>query len=164
MPVSGPGNGPGNKPEQKKGNGEVEVDQEMVDKAEAVIAGLRSAYLDWVAEDVRKLNALFDQTAAAPLAGRPALMKAVFTIAHDVKGQGGSFGFDLMTQVGNQLCRTVEARTDWPDQSLILVRRLLDAMGRILSQSLSGDGGDDGRALLADLRQAVRDDGGPLTL
>jgi hypothetical protein len=145
-------------------NGEQEVDQEMVDKAEAVIAGLRSAYLDWVAEDMRKLNDLLAQVSAAPVERRSALMKAIFTIAHDVKGQGGSFGFDLMTQVGNQLCRTVECRDDWPDQALILVRRLLDGMGIILAQSLSGDGGDAGRALITDLRQAVRIDGGPLTL
>ena len=145
-------------------NGEQEVDQEMVAKAEAVIAGLRTAYLDWVAEDMRKLNVLFAEASAAPVAQRPAVMKAIFTIAHDVKGQGGSFGFDLMTLVGNQLCRIVESREEWPDPALGLVRRLLDGMGRVLDESMTGDGGEAGFSLLEELRQAVRDDGSPLTL
>jgi len=144
--------------------GELELDQEMVAKAEAVIAGLRAAYLSWVAEDMSKLDALLTQVQAAAPEHRQPLMKSVFTIAHDVKGQGGSFGYDLMTLVGNQLCRTVEARSDWPDQALVLVRQLLDAMKVILDKDLSGDGGAAGRSLLASLRQAVEADGGPLTL
>lgn len=141
-----------------------ELDKEMVAKAEAVIAGMRDAYLAWAAEDLRKLNVLCGEIAATPPAERPLLMIKVFTIAHDVKGQGGSFGYGLMTTVGNQLCRFVEARTDWPDESLPPVFRMIADMKRILEDGLDGDGGEAGAALLRELRTVVEAAGGPLTL
>ena len=141
-----------------------DLDQEMVAKAEAVIAGLKGAYLDWVAEDLRRLEILFAEVLAAEPEARGPLMPQIFTIAHDVKGQGGSFGYDLMTAIGNQLCRFVEAREDWSDASLALVRKLLDAMRLILAEGLEGDGGAMGAALLADLHRDVEAAGGPLTL
>jgi len=143
---------------------EDELDQEMVAKAEAVIAGLKGAYLDWVTEDLRRLEVLYAEVSAAELKTRGPLMQQVFTIAHDVKGQGGSFGYDLMTAVGNQLCRFIEAREDWPDGSLLLIRKLLDAMTLVLAEGLEGDGGAMGTALLADLCRDVEAAGGPLTL
>ena len=143
---------------------EDELDQKMVAKAEAVIAGLKGAYLAWVTEDLRRLEVLWAEVSAAEPKARGPLMAQVFTIAHDVKGQGGSFGYDLMTVVGNQLCRFIEVREDWPDASLALVRKLLDAMRRILAEGLEGDGGAMGAALLADLHRDVEVAGGPLTL
>jgi chemotaxis protein histidine kinase CheA len=141
-----------------------DLDQEMVAKAEAVIAGMKGAYLDWVTQDLLRLEGLWAEVASARVEKRTLLMLQIFTIAHDVKGQGGSFGYDLMTAVGNHLCRVIEVREEWPDASLALVRKLLDALTRILAEGLEGDGGTVGRALMSQLCQDVEAAGGPLTL
>lgn len=145
-------------------DGEEELDQEMVSKAEAVIAGLKSAYLDWVAEDLRRLTALCDEAQGADIWGRRAVMPRIFTIAHDVKGQGGSFGYDLMTLVGNQLCRFLESRDNWPDEELAVVVDLVTAMRRILDDSLEGNGGEAGATLIAGVKSRIEAAGGPVSL
>jgi hypothetical protein len=145
-------------------DGEDELDQEMVAKAEAVIANLKSAYLDWVAEDLRRLTALCDEARSADIWERRALMPRIFTIAHDVKGQGGSFGYDLMTLVGNQLCRFLESRDNWPDHDLAVVIDLVAAMRRILDDALEGNGGEAGATLIASVKARIEAAGGPVSL
>ena len=44
---------------------------------------------------------------AAATGDRKAEAEQVFQIAHDIKGQGGSFGYDLMTLIANELCRLI---------------------------------------------------------
>jgi len=140
------------------------VDPRVLAEAQALIDAMRSEYLAWAADD---LSALF--TALETLeAGRgtsadanaPADFKAdpkadLFRIAHDMKGQGGSFGYDLVTTVGNHLCRFLE-RTGTPltaDQ-LAAVRAHAESLRTILTDGLMGDGGEVGADMLARLETA----------
>ncbi|OIR10064.1 hypothetical protein GALL_79920 [mine drainage metagenome] len=124
-----------------------DVDAAALARAEAVIANLRGAYLDWVRGDLARLHALLDEARATPPAGRGEQMRQIFTVAHDVKGQGGSFGYDLVTRIGNHLCRYIERPEPWPDARLEAVARHLEAMDRIIGERLEGAGGETGAAL-----------------
>ncbi len=123
------------------------VDEAALARAEAVIANLRGAYLEWVRGDLARLHDLLDEARALPPAAREEQMRQVFTVAHDVKGQGGSFGYDLMTRIGNHLCRYIERPEPWADARLDAVARHLEAMYRIIDERLDGAGGETGAAL-----------------
>lgn len=131
------------------------VDLEMLEKAEQIVAGLQGSYLEWVQEDLKKLQALYDEAKAADTADRAALFKAIFNVAHDVKGQGGSFGYHLMTAVGNQLCRFLEAAPQAGEGELQVVALHIDAMRLIIAQRMEGEGGRQGEAMLRGLQAVV---------
>lgn len=131
------------------------VDASMLEKAEQVIAGLQDSYLEWVQEDLNRLQALYDKAAAEPGDRKP-LLKDIFRIAHDVKGQGGSFGYDLMTQIGNQLCRFVEAVDDLDDGGMEVVKVHIDSMRLVINGRIEGNGGAAGDRMIAGLQAVVR--------
>jgi hypothetical protein len=74
-------------------------------------------------------------------------------LARDLQGVGGSFDYGLLTTIGEVMCRTL--RDEALPKETRLQRRLaayaaaLDAIIRI---DLKGDGGNDGKELLAVLK------------
>jgi|SRR5687767_13150884 len=74
----------------------------------------------------------------------------LYTLSHDLKGLGGSFNYDLVTTVGESLCGLIKSKTLSQDQAL--QRRVsahIAALKAIIQFELKGDGGDDGKELLA---------------
>ena len=133
---------------EKGGPGAVDLD--ALAKAEEVIANLADDYLDWVKEDLVRLEAAYEQLKNAD-GNTAAEREEIFQIAHDMKGQGGSFGYDLMTAVGDQLCRLVEKMDTAGPREVMMVRVHIDAMRVIITKGLKGDGGNEGRQLLMGL-------------
>ncbi len=132
------------------------VDPDALERAEQVIANMADSYLDWVEEDLKKISVAFDCLVAGS-DDREADLKKVFEIAHDMKGQGGSFGFELITAVGNNLCRLLERFDDsvQPQVQNESIRIHIDAMKLIISSRMRGDGGAQGTAILDGVQQMV---------
>lgn len=133
---------------EKGGPGAVDLD--ALAKAEDVIANLADDYLDWVKEDLVRLEKAYEQLKSGEGDIKENL-DSVFQVAHDMKGQGGSFGYDLMTAIGDQLCRLVEKMDKVGPREVNMVRVHIDAMRVIIMKDLKGDGGDEGRQLLTGL-------------
>ncbi len=129
------------------------VNLEALERAEKVIANLSDSYLDWVQEDLKKITATFDDLKAGRGAQKEAL-DGIFRLAHDMKGQGGSFGFGLVTSVGNELCRMIEKMPSPLTQSHIdAIGVHIDSMKLIIAQRMKGDAGKVGEAMLAGLQK-----------
>jgi len=123
----------------------------MLARAEAAIAALRDAYREQLASDVQRLFCLWDEMQAGLDQGE--FLKRVHAIAHDIKGQGGSFGYDLATDIGASLSAhsAVEDTACFAPNVLHLHFRMLRAVS---TRDLAGDGGDTGhrfRTKLANL-------------
>jgi hypothetical protein len=131
------------------------VDVEALERAEAVIANLRSSYLIWVQDDLTKINAFYEQALALPVVERGPSIKGIFGIAHDIKGQGGSFGFQLMTILGNQLCRFAESRQLFGNAELEVIRLHIAAMRMVIGELIEGEGGAAGEDLLRGLQAVI---------
>jgi len=128
------------------------VDPQALERAEQAIAGMTDDYLDWVRQDLIKIDAAFDALRNADGARKDEL-DAVFQLAHDIKGQGGSFGYDLMTALGNQLCRLIE-RVDHCDVDVVdAIGVHIDSMKLVIAKDLKGDGGAAGEKMLAGLEK-----------
>lgn len=130
------------------------VDPAVLERAEKVIASMADSYLEWVQEDLKRLQGAYDQLVAAKdVAGRRQALEIVFQVAHDMKGQGGSFGYDLITAIGNELCRMIE-RIDEPGPAVVeAVKVHVDSIHLVIQDRITGDGGDQGRAMLVGIRQ-----------
>lgn len=128
------------------------VDLETLERAEKVIADMADSYLEWVQEDLKKLDDCYkDMQVAEP--PRADAAEGLFQVAHDIKGQGGSFGYDLMTVIGNELCRLLERQQSFDSAELQAIKVHIDAMKLVIQNKMTGDGGANGKALVAGIRQ-----------
>lgn len=127
------------------------VDPAVLEKAEQIIANMQSSYLEWVEDDLARLQTLH-AAALADKGNLAAHLKDIFNVAHDVKGQGGSFDFPLMTRIGNGLCRFIEKVGDTPaDKVLSVIKVHIDALRLVITNKMSGDGGKVGENLVRGL-------------
>ena len=136
-----------------KGAGAVDLD--AIERAEKVITDLADDYVDWAKEDLIKLETAYKALVSGEDDAK-VLLNGVFHVAHDMKGQGGSFGYDLMTAVGDKLCRLVEKLDTAGPREIKMIRVYVDAMQVIIAHKLKGDGGDEGQQLLMGLELVVK--------
>ncbi len=128
------------------------IDLEALEKAEEAIASLADSYLDSVAEDIRKIDDAFEKLEAATGDRKEELME-VFQEALNLKGQGGSFGYDLMTAIGNELCRFIEKLDKAGLKEIEAIKLHIQSMKLVIGNDIKGKGGEAGEKMLAGLQQ-----------
>lgn len=131
------------------------VDAATIERAEKVIGNMAASYVDWAAEDLKKLGAALEGLNAGQGPKRDAIA-AIFETSHDMKGQGGSFGYPLITAIANELCRLIEKIEGEPSPGEIdAIRIHVDSLRLVLKERIKGDGGKQGEAMLKGLRQVI---------
>ncbi|MBI2255882.1 MAG: hypothetical protein HYU58_14765 [Proteobacteria bacterium] len=139
-------------------------------RAEAAVADLAKSYASWASADVEKCAEHLAMARATPPAAnlpegavddRMIAVQALYAVAHNIKGQGSSFGFPLMTRLGDSLCRLTRVKRPFPDADLNVVQAHLDAMRLVLAQNIRGDGGALGDKLALRLETMVTEIIGP---
>jgi HPt (histidine-containing phosphotransfer) domain-containing protein len=133
------------------GPGAISLD--MIEKAEKVLSGLSDNYLEWVQEDLKNISAAFEELKAGK-GDQKKILADIFRMSHDMKGQGGSFGYNLVTAVGNELCRMLEKLpTPIGPSHIEAIGVHIDSMKLVISQKIKGDGGKMGASILAGLQK-----------
>jgi len=128
------------------------VDLATLERAENVIAAMADSYLEWVQEDLQRIDEAYKNLSKAT-GDRKKEAEAVFQIAHDIKGQGGSFGYDLLTVIGNELCRLIERVDTYGEAEVQAIKVHIDALKLVIKSNMKDDGGANGQALVAGIRQ-----------
>jgi hypothetical protein len=79
--------------------------------------------------------------------------RQLFRLAHDLRGLGGTFNYGLITTIGESLCDLIK-NNDLPNDNLLQrhVVAHIAALEAIRQFDLKGDGGNQGKELLATLR------------
>ena len=124
-------------------------------RAQAAVADLARNYAGNTLTDLDRCVALL-KTAREDPAARAASVKELYGIAHNVKGQGGAFGYPLVTRIAHSLCTLVRQERDFSDADLGVVQAHLDALRLILVKDIKGEGGDTGAKLAARLENMVK--------
>lgn len=120
----------------------------MLDRADQTITDAAGDYVKWVKDDLKKLRAALDSLVQSDENHAQAL-KILFNTSHDMKGQGGGFGYDLMTVIADQLCGLIDkfGGEVGPDEIEVL-QLYVDALHVVIAKKLTGDGGKEGKRLL----------------
>jgi two-component system, chemotaxis family, chemotaxis protein CheY len=86
------------------------------------------------------------------------IWQAMFKKSHDVKGQAGSFGYVLATDLAGRLCATLRPvlddfarRNARPDALKSLLETTVGGLELIAREDMAGDGGSEGYGLLAQI-------------
>lgn len=85
----------------------------------------------------------------------PEAIARMRAITHDIKGQGGSFGYPLITQVGESLSVLLKHEGVETPRGKKLIGAHIDALNTILSKQVQGGGGGVGRVLATRLKSLV---------
>jgi hypothetical protein len=138
--------------------GNVDVKQiftdEVIKKAQGKIENSRDNFLGWVAEDIEKLEKLYN-AAIADLESCKLHIVELEKIADKIKAQAGTFGFNLATSVAKSLCNFCNKHKVIKNTHLIVIRKHIDTLSVIFKNKIEGDGGVVGTALHDGLKKLV---------
>ena len=73
--------------------------------------------------------------------------------ALDIKGRGLSLGYDLMTEICNELCLLIEKLDKAGPKEVEIIKLHIGAMKLVIAKDIKGTGGHIGEEVLAGLRQ-----------
>jgi hypothetical protein len=132
------------------------IDPSLVGAAENKITAMRGEYLKWVGGDLDALASACD-VAMKNKDNRAVDVETLYNKAVEIKGQGGSFGYPLMTTIGSQLCRFIETQGfGLDDPKMDIVKLHVETLRLVIAQKMEGDGGPMGQKLLTGLALAVK--------
>jgi chemotaxis protein histidine kinase CheA len=120
----------------------------MLERAQALVDSMAGEFELRAADEASHILALADLVEADETDKR---VVEIFRVGHELKGQGGTFGYPLISKIGASLCRYVESVADHHRIDLEIVRAHALALRAVASNRITGDGGPVEKQLLGEL-------------
>ncbi len=129
------------------------INADTIRRAEEAVSKLASQYREWVRGDLAKLH----EALAAAKAGGPARDTAydrIRHIAHDLRGQGSTFGYPLVTRIAQSISHTLKGRVADADNDAELASHV-EAIAGVIEQDVSDEGSDLAAHIIGTLQSAI---------
>lgn len=120
-----------------------------VASAQAAVAGLADKYIGWVNDDLKRLDAAI---AVVTDGHNAAALRGVYGVAHDIKGQGSTFGYHLITDIGQLLCRYAERAIERKKVDRAVIDAHVEAMRTVVDNRIQGPAGELGQEIIEALK------------
>lgn len=131
-----------------------ELPLDLLQEAEAELERTALEFAHWALEYLAKLSTLCTEALVRPTR-RGAQFEEINLLALELRGQGGTFGYPLITEFAKMLYDATGPGRREDDAAIEIVKAHVDAMRAVLREGISGDGGAIGRDLLASLQMAI---------
>ena len=129
------------------------IDPEILARAEQAVAALGGDFVDQTKMTLDVHRTQLEETTELPQGDR---LRDVFSFAHDLRGQGGSFGYPLLSLIGGLLCAFLEARDfRLTEGDAVVLRSHFDAAAAILTDEIGGEVDAILQALVTSLSELV---------
>lgn len=125
--------------------------ESMIARAEAAVEALRETYREQLAEDVAMLGRIWERIETE--GANKEKLDELHSIAHNIKGQGGSFGYDLVTDIGASFCDYLRSGERVAPNELSILNMHIRMLKNVSENNITGDGGETGARLIGKLRQ-----------
>lgn len=119
-------------------------------EAEAAVALFAGRFRDAFRADIVEARASLAIARKTPGEAKDRLRR-IFTICHDIKGQGATFGYALLTRIAAPVCDVLRSPVALTARDYAIVEAHLAALQFVIDRALAGDGGEIGVALTAQL-------------
>lgn len=133
--------------------------EEMINASAKQLTALSATYPQHLLRDIELARNVLGGASEKNSEGAPAIIDALFTFAHDTKGQGATHGFPLLSELGSIMCGSIRALSNpavggaaFSAETLAMIHAQLDAMALVVARDLKGPGGLKERALIDELR------------
>lgn len=134
--------------------GGASISPEALAEAEKAMMQMSEDYPDWVSKLLVTLTEQHSRCVDTP-ENRNEYFDAINHIAHDMKGQGGTFGYPLISTFSDSLYGFTNGIRERSDNEVELVKSHVDAMRAVIKGRVSGSGGEIGKKLTESLNQAI---------
>lgn len=132
-----------------------QISDEAVRRAEQMLSRSHDRYLLQAQKDVADLQSVF--AALRRDRQEPAVyLERLSAMGREIKGQAGTFGYDLLTRFGDSLYELTRTMRQVSDRQVDLIGAHIDAIEIVVKQDIRGAGGAVGQELSASLRQAIQ--------
>lgn len=130
------------------------LDGALLAKAEKALDDAKPQVKEHVQGEIGRLQALMAKVSASQGKDQAAL-QAMYRVAFELKGQGTSAGFNLITRFGDSLCRYIEALKEPGAKEIAIIKAHVDSIAAIMSRGIQGDQNPIGLAIAAELEKIV---------
>ena len=127
-------------------------------EAEAIVKKMAAEYVDKLAQDIDQMKLFANAYRKDPSAKN---LDRLFRLIHNMRGQGATFGFPLITEVGRNFCRYVRERPDDKPVRPDLVDQHVKTLQVVYDQSIKGTGDDMAQQVVKALTEVVEKEVGP---
>jgi hypothetical protein len=146
---------PNNSLRLKVGGGRLgTIDPAAIAKAEAALKSLASNFSQWLNDEIVKLEAARQQVKTGGVT--PETMENLYLRAHDLKGLGTTYGYQLITRIAGSLCRMIDDKEKRATVPLELVDAHIDAIKAAVRDDIKSDEHPVGRVLVEELERRVK--------
>ena len=140
----------------KTGDGPVGIDPKVLKRAEEVVEKLGDNYSEFAQTDIDEIRIAIERARATP-EDRPAAIADIYTRALDLKGQGGGFGYTMITSIGDLLTKFLEGKENLTSREFEIVNAHVDAMQAVVREDIKGGGDQIGIQIVDGLSQLVNE-------
>jgi CheY-like chemotaxis protein len=135
-------------------SGAGEIPADLLEEAEQQLERSALDFTEWARNYLSNLASLCEE-AKAQTGTRRKYFEEINLLAHELRGQGGTFGYPLITTFGKMLYDVTGSQCREDDNAVEIVKAHIDAMRAVLREKVSGDGGEIGNELLRALKAAI---------
>lgn len=133
---------------------------EMLTNADAAVNALRDTFVAELQRAVDRLTEMQARLSDGQIQTASS-NRQIFLIAHEVKGQGRTFGFDLASAICEALCALLDRADPHHPKLVQSIGTHIEALRLVNNRGLHGDGGEAGTTLVQSLWKEVQVVGGP---
>jgi CheY-like chemotaxis protein len=128
---------------------------EVLAHAEQQLKREAEGFLDWAKAYLERLSRQVQEARTLPADQRNTNFEDINIVAHELRGQGGTFGYPLITVFAKSLYEVTKPPCRQDDSNLEIVKAHIDTMRAVLRDKIEGDGGELGQALFKALKMAI---------
>jgi len=129
------------------------INADTIRRAEEAVGKLADQYRGWVRGDIDKLRECME---AAKYGGeaRNGAYKQIRQIAHDMRGQGTTFGYPLITRIAQSISQVIKQGAPDAESDAVLSDHI-DAVARVIGQDAADAGSDAAKEIISSLEALI---------
>lgn len=136
-------------------NEDISFDEGAMAAAIEALNEMAEDYPDWVASLIDNLSEQHRRCVDSP-DQRKSYFEKIHSIAHDMRGQGGTFGYQLISDFADALYFLTTPQAGMSDNHVEIIKAHVDAMRVVIKNRIKGDGGEVGKELQKGLEAAIK--------
>jgi hypothetical protein len=139
------------------------VPADILERAEAIVENISAEFPQYVQEEIERMRvrAKALSSAVTPEEKREVVEDIKFA-AHDLKGQGGSFGYPLLSRISASLYHLLKQATEFDTPIQTAVKVHIDSIALVNSLKMKDPEHPEGKRLVAEVEALTRRLVGPL--